>query len=421
MARRGRRSARAARPRALDTGWRDNRGMHTHCPAVLAIELRGPAPATLPCVPTEQAALLVDAVAADLSRLLPGVEGLGLAVAGALFDAAQVLRPGWPLFQELALLYRRERRGDPAPAVMGLGSAGGRMASPVLEPEPGLGGGPLVLVPFVLVGEDALAQQVGSRMEQVFTEQGLAGAAVPLFLAQGFGLEVEHARYLTRFDLCALAAVQLDHAGLGPVWPLLEAALLAPGTTQFARSEGGAGWRCASGSVRGAAFGFGTWARGPGAALPADARAEGFAETLLMQRRAAALLAAHGLPPAWVAVDPGLDDGALDAALAAGPLLPVARIDESVAGDDRRSADAATGAPRRVVALAHAALGTAGFAVVEGPTDAPRVLARAWPLDEAAARHVRRALAADFDADPAGGSMPLAQAVAAAVAAAAHD
>jgi hypothetical protein len=359
-------------------------------------------------VPTEQAALLVDAVAADLARLLPGVEGLGLAVAGALFDAAQVLRPGWPLFQELALLYRRERRGDPAPAVMGLGSAGGRMASPVLEPEPGLGGGPLVLVPFVLVGDEALAQQVGTRMEQVFTEQGLAGAAVPLFLSQGLGLAVEHARYLTRFDLCALLSVQLDHAGLGPVWPLLEAALLAPGTPQFVRSEGGAGWRCESGSVRGAAFGFDAWARGPGGALDAAARAEGFAETLLMQRRAAALLAAHGLPPAWVAVDPGLDDAALDVALEAGPLLAQARIDE-------RPGDAATPpASRRVVALAHPLLGTAGFAVLDGAVDAPRVVARSWPLDAAAARGSRTALAAAFDADPAGGSMPLAAALGAA-------
>jgi hypothetical protein len=386
--------------------------MHTHCPAVLAIELRGPPPATLPCVPTEQAARLVDAIAADLSRLLPGVDGLGLAVAGALFDVAQVLRPGWPLFQELALLYRRERRSDPAPAVMGFGTAGGRMASPVLEPEPGLGGGPLVLVPWVLVGEDALAQAIGARMEQVFTEQGLAGAEVPLFLAQGFGLAVEHARYLTRFDLCALMAIQLDHAGLGPVWPLLEAALLAPDSAQFVRSEGGAGWRCESGSVRGAAFGFDAWARGPGAALAPPARAEGFAETLLMQRRAAALLAAHGLPPSWVAADPALGDAALDAALLAGPLLDGARLVERLAAP--ATGDGGSQGPdrRRVVALTHPVLGTAGFAVVAGSAKAPTVIARAWPLDEAAARGTRGALGAAFDADPDGGSIPLTACVA---------
>ncbi|MFN7553384.1 MAG: hypothetical protein ACK59M_08850 [Pseudomonadota bacterium] len=386
--------------------------MHTHCPAVLAIELRGPAPASLPTVPTEQAALLVDAVAADLARLLPGVESLGLAVAGALFDVAQVLRPGWPLFHELALLYRRERRGDRSPAVMGLGTAGGRMASPVLEPEPGLGGGPLVLVPFVLVGEDAMAQAIGARMELVFTEQGLAGAAVPLFLSQGLGLEVEHARYMTRFDLCALLAIQLDHAGLGPLWPLLEAALLAPGASQFVRSAGGAGWRCESGSLRGAAFGFDAWARGPGTALDPASRAEGFAETLLMQRRAAGLLTAHGLLPAWVAADPGLDEAALEAALVAGPLLEVARVDERPLPDATSAGRAAAGdGPRRVVALSHPTLGTAGFAVIAGPTQAPQVIARAWPLDEAAARGARAALARALDADPAGGSMPLALAL----------
>src|SRR3546814_4676883 len=39
---------------------------------------------------------------------------------------------------------------------------------------------------------------------------------------------VEHARYLTLHDLCALMAMQYDHAGRAPLWPVLETALLSP-------------------------------------------------------------------------------------------------------------------------------------------------------------------------------------------------
>lgn len=381
--------------------------MHTHCPAILAIELAAPAPAVLPQLPTEQAALLVDAIAADLARLLPGVEGLGLAVAGALFDPAQVLRPGWPVFAELGLLYRRERRGDPSPAVVGFGAVDGRMASPVLEPEPGFGGGHFVVVPFVLVGDDALAQAIGARMEREFSDTGLAGAAVPLFLRQALGLEAAHARYMTRHDLCALTAMQLDHAGLGPVWSLLETALLAPADSQFARTEGGAAWRYGGGGLRGAGFGFDTWARGPGAALAPSARAEGFAETLLAQRRVAALLTAHGLPPAWVAADPGRDDDALGAALAAGPVLEPARVVEALAGADTPGG--------RVVAIRHPLLGTAGYARVADDADGGmQVLGRCWPLDPAAARDAAQALCDAHGARREGQALALADAVAAA-------
>ena len=243
-------------------------------------------------------------------------------------------------------------------------------------------------------------------MEREFSDTGLAGAAVPLFLRQALGLEAAHARYMTRHDLCALTAMQLDHAGLGPVWSLLEAALLAPTRTQFARTEGGAAWRYGAGGLRAAAFGFGASARGPGATLAASARAEGFAETLLAQRRVAALLTAHGLPPAWVAADPGLDDAALEAALAAGPVLDPARIDEAVAAADTQGG--------RVVAIRHPMLGTAGFARVGDEADGgTQVLGRCWPLDPASARDAAQALCDAHGARREGNALALADAVAA--------
>src|SRR3546814_4530153 len=59
-------------------------------------------------------------------------------------------------------------------------------------------------------------------------ERGMAGADTALLAQEAFGLQVEHARYLTLHDLCALMAMQYDHAGLAPLWPVLETALLSP-------------------------------------------------------------------------------------------------------------------------------------------------------------------------------------------------
>lgn len=361
------------------------------CPAVLAIELSVPAPALLPQLPTEQAALLVDAIASDLARMLPGVEQLGLAVGGALFDPAQLLRPGWPLFAELAVLYRRQRRGDPLPAVIGFGAAGGRMASPLLEPEPGLGSGTLLLIPWLLIGDDPLVQATAARMEVDFTEHGLAGAAVALFLQQALGLQVAHARYMTRNDLCALTAIQLQHAQLDAIWLLLETALLAPAQTQFVRSAGGAPWCYLRGGVHGGAFGFSAWAAGPGVALDAASRAEGFAGLLLDQRRVAALLCAHALAPRWMTVDPAADDEACAAALGAGPALEQAWILETLRERNER--------PARVVAISHRMLGNAGFVVLESCADgSAQVVARLWPLAEDGLREGAAWLAARFGA-----------------------
>src|SRR3546814_1435775 len=59
-------------------------------------------------------------------------------------------------------------------------------------------------------------------------ERGMAGADTALLAQEAFGLQVEHARYLTLHDLCALMAMQYDHAGLAPLWPVLETALPSP-------------------------------------------------------------------------------------------------------------------------------------------------------------------------------------------------
>lgn len=354
----------------------------THGPLVLAVELRTP-PEHAFTLPTEQASFLIDAIAADLARLLPGVERLGLAGAGALYDPAQVLRPAWPIFADLAMLYRGARRGDEAPGVMAFGTAGGRMAQAGLEPDAHLGGGPLLALPLVLVGDADVADAVGACMESVFEEQGLAGAAVTLFLNQALGVEVEHARYFTHHDLCAMTAIQLEHAGMGAAWPLIEAALLSPERDEYLRAPEGQAWLYRLGEVRSPARGFGAWARGPGARLTPATRLAAYIAWLRECRGFASLLAAHGLPPAWV--DGGADDA--EALRAARPLAAPWLIE---------TADAPGDGPRILAVHEDAELGWVAISVLEARGGQWHALAHAHALAPQALRPMCTVLARDY-------------------------
>ncbi len=181
----------------------------TSCPAVLALELVPEGTPSALRLPLESAPLLGDAIANDLARLIPGVETMGLAVSAALYDQAQILRPGWPIHAELARMHQQAQRGGWAPAITSFGASAGRMAAPVLEPDARLIGSPLLLVPFVLVGHAADAKQVGAQMERDFEEKGLADSNTALLLNEAFSIRVEHARYLTHHDLCALTATAI--------------------------------------------------------------------------------------------------------------------------------------------------------------------------------------------------------------------
>ena len=125
----------------------------------------------------DAAAELAGYVAADLARLLPGVEALDLAVAGAGFDPSELLRPGWPLHAALADLAQRAP-GRNGPRVLGFGSHEGAMPAQI-SPDPALREGPLRLVPFVLHGKAEDVAAIGRAMEEVLLETGMAWAEEP--------------------------------------------------------------------------------------------------------------------------------------------------------------------------------------------------------------------------------------------------
>lgn len=243
---------------------------------ILAIEVLPEGGPSALALPLESAAALVDVLADDLLRLVPGVSECGLAIGAALYDQAQVLRPGFPVTAALAELYGQEPRARQQPSLMAFGLSAGRMAKPELEPDPRLIGSPLLLLPFVLMAPPSQVSGLAAHMESQWEEQGLASARVALFLNQAFSIRTEHVRFMTLTDLCAICSVQYTQAGLEPLWSLLECALLSPHVADSAESALGVRWHYADGACRHGAI-----------ASPAQAQEV---------RQYIAILAAHGIP-----------------------------------------------------------------------------------------------------------------------------
>jgi hypothetical protein len=266
------------------------------CLGALAVELSPGATPGRTALSPEQAGALAGLVARDLDKLVPGAAALDLGLVAALFDPVELLRPGYPLHAELERLVARAP-GAAGGRVIGFG-AGAEGLPPPLRPDPEHAQGPLRLLPLLVRGEPAAVAEVGDRMEQVLLDTGMAAADTALLAQDGFAVAVEHARLLTLNDLAAMMAMQYDHAGLGPLWPLVEAALLAPGSEQWLDAAPEPLARYAGGEVRLAMLDADAWAEGGFAPAGADAAQLGraFERFQMRQRQFAAVLGAHGIP-----------------------------------------------------------------------------------------------------------------------------
>lgn len=267
----------------------------------LALELAPGSPVGRLSLAQADAGRLGEGIAADLAKLQPDAATLELALAGAHYDPVEALRPGWPLHRELdQLAARAPGRGvasnEATGRIIAFGAHEGRLPE-ALEPDPGQVGGPLRILPFVLSGDVAATTRVGDAFERDLVETGMAGAATALLAQDLFGLKVEHARYLTLHDLLAMTALQYEHAGLAPLWPLLEAALLAPATEEWldAPPEPLAHYR--EGELRIALFSPAAWHARYAPDETDDGRlARGFEHFQARQRQFAAVSGAHGVP-----------------------------------------------------------------------------------------------------------------------------
>jgi hypothetical protein len=266
------------------------------CLGAFAIELSPEAEVGLSLLSPEAAGALAGLVARDLARLVPEAAALDLGLVGALFDPVELLRPGYPLHAELERLVARAP-GATGGRVIGFG-AGAEGLPGALRPEPEHAQGPLRLLPLLVRGDAADIAIVGDRMEQVLLDTGMAGADTALLAQEGFATQVEHARLLTLNDLAAMMALQYEHAGLAPLWPLVEAALLSPGREQWLDAPPEPLARYANGEVRLALLDVEAWAEGGFAPAGDDpARlSRAFEHFQGRQRQIAAVLEAHGIP-----------------------------------------------------------------------------------------------------------------------------
>jgi hypothetical protein len=266
------------------------------CLGALALELTPGTRAARIALDPAAAGELAALTARDLARLVPEAAQLDLGLVAALFDPVELLRPGYPLHAELERLVARAP-GAAGGRVIGFG-AGGDGLPPTLRPDPVHAAGPLRLLPLLLRGDAERVAAVGERLEQVLLDTGMAGADTALCAQAGFAAPVEHARLLTLNDLAAMMALQYEHAGLAPLWPLVETALLMPEAEQWLDAPPEPLARYAGREVRIALLDAEAWNEGGFAPAPADAAqlARAFERFQMRQRQIAAVLEAHGIP-----------------------------------------------------------------------------------------------------------------------------
>ncbi|WP_243048515.1 hypothetical protein [Dyella sp. RRB7] len=260
-------------------------------PVVLALELSASDTPRQRTLSRDEAAELAALVAADLHALVPQVDEARLALAGALFDAVELLRPGFPVWGTLDELARRVPRGH-LENVVAFGTHEGRMPAQPLEPEAIFADGPMRLLPISLLAPEALAESLSEKLEVELVGRGEAGARTADWLMRTLGVQLEHARYLSRNDLLALTCVQYEHVNLAPLWTLLEAALLTPYREESTLSARGLALRYVEGRVE--VQSPSGWLREQRGEV--GQRAHDFAGIVFELRQYAALLDAHHLP-----------------------------------------------------------------------------------------------------------------------------
>jgi len=246
-------------------------------------------------LPQTEAGDWAAAVAADLGRIVPASGDLDMVLAAVLYDPAELLRPNFPLHAELDALAARAP-GLAGGRVMAFGAAADG-PPPRLRPDPGLSGGPLRVLPFLLRGPAARVEPVGTELEARLLDAGMAGAGTALATQSAFGLRIEHMRYLTLHDLMAMMAMQYQHAGVGALWPMVEAALFGDDDEILLDAPPEPLVRYAAGRARIALLDAEAWALGGFAPDGGDAqRLEWLFECFgARQRQMAAVLGAHGI------------------------------------------------------------------------------------------------------------------------------
>lgn len=273
---------------------------------VMALECTHDARIRRDALQQADAATLAGLLGRDLGALVPAVRDLDLAMAAVHFDPAEVLRPGWPLHTRLNELRLRAPQHAQGPRVIALGADARDEIPEMLRADAAMRDGVLRVVPFVLGGDADIVASVSQALEDNLLDLGMAKADTALHAQEAFETRIEHARYLSVYDLAAMTGLQYRNAGLDPVWALLETILLAPDAETWLDTPPEPLVRYAEREARMALFTPAAWRAyyADGETSHDSARLERAYEHFeTRQRQIASILQAHGMPVVFVHCD----------------------------------------------------------------------------------------------------------------------
>jgi len=259
---------------------------------VLALELSEIA-SDIRLLARDEAGALAQCIARDLAGFDARLSELSLSTVGTHYDPIELLRPGWPLLAELDQLSARAP-GQERAQIIAFAAHDGLLPGRLIPVNEYLGG-PLRVMPLVLHGNADTLAAVSTHLERDLVEHGMAGAETALTAQAAFALNIEHARYLTRHDLCAMTALQYEHAGLAALWPLIETALLSPEREQWLDlpPEPLLGW--CKGHVKMVELTKSQWQMRYAANLSTSEKARLYVHFQARQRQFISVLAAHAI------------------------------------------------------------------------------------------------------------------------------
>ena len=233
----------------------------------------------------------------DLSEQFPQIRSCSLAMAGALFDQTQLLRPGYPVYASLESLSATGSGGSAFQAgLISFGADSGQMPNSDLQPSDAIPLGLLQTLPLLLFGEKGLVETLSDQMEHKFLDSGQLSAHAAKAVEANFSVAVNHARFMTLTDLNAMLHLQLEHFGFLPLWQLLDAAINTPDESLSVTGTGGQEFRWTGNAVRCSFETFDYWStRGAGKARAADGQllAQGYSDWTREYRQYLTTLAAH--------------------------------------------------------------------------------------------------------------------------------
>ncbi len=197
-----------------------------HIPILAGFEIQ-PSPDYQPLLDRVAAQDMAQALAADLGRLLPETLDGMLVAGGLVVEPASVLRPGFDVWRALSQLAKPvlTEQGLSA-SVMAIGAHNGQMPDDRLQPPPARLMGQFVVLPMLLITDEASGPALEKKLEAELFESGSINPPARALLAEHARLDSVHGQLLTRNDLMALQRVQLDTAGLSGFWDVVEAILL---------------------------------------------------------------------------------------------------------------------------------------------------------------------------------------------------